>query len=191
MRTVMLPSYSVRATRRLSCSQDMRRPCLSRVWPLLYCDGLRKTLTAPVSSSQRMMRLLGISLQSRYRPSPNQTGPSAQRKPVAKRSTAALPRRYGAKRRSSTRMAGSGYLTGGEGQRAVSCPEAGVVAIAYALAAVVVKVRSGMGQVLRSRPALSRGQCYRALVLRQGVRRGGRLIPVGINLPRLEMGGLG
>ena len=31
----------------------------------LRCDGLRKTLTAPVSSTQRRMRLLGMSLQSR------------------------------------------------------------------------------------------------------------------------------
>ena len=31
--TVMLPSYSVRVTRRLSCSQVTRRPCRSRVLP--------------------------------------------------------------------------------------------------------------------------------------------------------------
>ena len=61
----MLPSYSVRVTRRLSCSQVTRRPWRSRVLPLAKFDGLRNTLTRPVSSSQRMMRLLGMSLQRR------------------------------------------------------------------------------------------------------------------------------
>src|ERR1700752_3953055 len=73
--TVVLPSYSVRVTCRESCSQVMSRPCRSRVLPLAKFDGLRKTLTAPVSSSQRMMRLLGMSLHNRKRPSPNHTGP--------------------------------------------------------------------------------------------------------------------
>src|SRR5436190_17495453 len=70
-RTVMLPSYSVRVTRRVPCSQETSLPCRSRVWPLELLDGLRNTPTPPVSSSHRMMRLFGMSLQSRYRPSPN------------------------------------------------------------------------------------------------------------------------
>jgi hypothetical protein len=45
-------------------------------------DGWRYTLVRPVTSSQRKMRLFGISLQSRQRASPNQTGPSLQRAPV-------------------------------------------------------------------------------------------------------------
>ena len=61
----MVPSYSVRVTRRASCSQVSSRPCRSRVLPLELLEGLRKTLTAPVSSSHRMMRLLGMSLHSR------------------------------------------------------------------------------------------------------------------------------
>ena len=85
--TVIVPSYSVRVTRRASCSQVTSRPCRSRVLPLALFDGLRNTLTAPVSSSQRMMRLLGMSLHSRQRASPNHTGPSPQRMPVASRST--------------------------------------------------------------------------------------------------------
>jgi hypothetical protein len=55
-----------------------------------------------------MIRLLGMSLQSRYRPSPNHTGPSHQRKPVARRSTAALLTRYFAKLGSTIWTAGSG-----------------------------------------------------------------------------------
>src|SRR3954462_12891169 len=81
--TVMLPSYSVRVTRRASCSHVIKRPWRSRVLPLELLDGLRKTLTAPVSSSHFMMRLFGTSLHSRYRPSPNQTGPSYHRPPSA------------------------------------------------------------------------------------------------------------
>src|ERR1700704_4139565 len=68
--TVTVPSYSVRVTRLLSCSQVTSRPCRSRVLPLALFDGLRYTLARPVPSSQRMMRLLGISLQSRQRASP-------------------------------------------------------------------------------------------------------------------------
>src|SRR5712664_4732053 len=60
--TVMLPSYSVRVTRRASCSQETRRPWRSRVLPLALFEGLRKTLTAPVSSSHFIIRLLGMSL---------------------------------------------------------------------------------------------------------------------------------
>src|SRR5712691_10729479 len=113
----MVPSYSVRVTRRASCSQETRRPWRSRVLPLVLFDGLRKTLTAPVSSSHLIIRLLGISLQRRKRPSPNQTGPSAQRNPVARRSTAARPSRYFAKLGSITCTAGSGYRAALDSQR--------------------------------------------------------------------------
>src|SRR6266849_4213434 len=95
--TVSVPSGSVRVTRLAPCSQVTRRPWRSRVLPLAVLDGLRKTLTAPVSSSHFMMRSFGMSLHSRWRPSPNQAGPSHQRNPVASRSTAALKMRYLAK----------------------------------------------------------------------------------------------
>ena len=39
IRTVMVPSCSVRVTRRVRCSQVTSRPCLSRVFPLLLFDG--------------------------------------------------------------------------------------------------------------------------------------------------------
>ena len=39
--TVMVPSYSVRVTRRVSCSQVTSRPWRSRVLPLALFDGLR------------------------------------------------------------------------------------------------------------------------------------------------------
>src|SRR5882672_11603374 len=120
--TVRVPSCSVRVTRRASCSQDTRRPWRSRVLPFVLFEGLRKTLTAPVSSSHFIIRLLGISLQRRKRPSPNQTGPSAHRKPVASRSTAARFSRYLAKLGSSPCTAGSGYLTGRPSQRSMSTP---------------------------------------------------------------------
>jgi hypothetical protein len=84
---VSVPSYSVRRTRRPPCSQVTSRPCRSRVLPFAKSDGLRKTPVAPVSSSHRIMRLLGMSLQIRLRTSPSHTGPSHQRKPVARRST--------------------------------------------------------------------------------------------------------
>src|SRR5215470_15766139 len=106
--TVIEPSYSVRVTRRVSCSQVTSRPCRSRVLPLALFEGLRNTLTAPVSSSQRIMRLLGMSLHNRQRRSPNQTGPSHQRIPVAKRSTLASASRYFAKLGSRIRTAVSG-----------------------------------------------------------------------------------
>src|SRR2546428_13013968 len=118
----MVPSCSVRVTRRASCSQDTRRPWRSRVLPFVLFEGLRKMLTAPVSSSHFIIRLLGISLQRRKRPSPNQTGPSAHRKPVASRSTAARFSRYFAKLGSSPSTAGSGYLTGLPSHRAMSTP---------------------------------------------------------------------
>src|ERR1700726_4144823 len=106
--TVMPPSYSVRVTRRLSCSQVTSRPCRSRVLPLALLEGLRNTLTAPVSSSHFRIRLFGISLQRTYRPSPNHTGPSDRGQPVGSRSTAASITRYLAKLGSRISTAGSG-----------------------------------------------------------------------------------
>ena len=38
--TVIAPSYSVRVTRRVSCSQVSSRPCRSRVLPFAKCEGL-------------------------------------------------------------------------------------------------------------------------------------------------------
>ena len=63
--TVMEPSYSVRTTLRPPCRQVTSRPWRSRVLPLAKFEGLRKMLTAPVSSSHLRMRLLGMSLHSR------------------------------------------------------------------------------------------------------------------------------
>src|SRR6266571_4897551 len=80
--TVTVPSYSVRVTRRLSCSQVTSRPWRSRVLPLALFEGLRKMLTSPVSSSHLRIRLLGMSLHNRHRRSPIQTGPSLHRQPV-------------------------------------------------------------------------------------------------------------
>src|SRR5258708_4612338 len=105
----MLPSHSVRVTRLESCSQVMSRPCRSRVWPLALLEGLRKIETVPVSSSHFRMRLFGMSLHSRKRPSPNHTGPSDQRHPVYRRSTDASASRYLANSGCSTRTFGSGY----------------------------------------------------------------------------------
>jgi hypothetical protein len=62
----------------------------------------------PVVSSHRMMRLLGMSLQSTQRASPNHTGPSLQRMPVASRSMPALKTRYLRKLGSSAVTAGIG-----------------------------------------------------------------------------------
>src|SRR5712691_6127731 len=95
--TVTVPSYSVRVTRRESCSQVTRRPWRSRVLPLEKFDGLRYTEVRPVSSSHRRMRLFGMSLHSTQRASPNHTGPSLQRAPVASRSMLVLKTRYLAK----------------------------------------------------------------------------------------------
>src|SRR3954447_22205501 len=76
--TVIVPSCSVRVTCLPPCSQVTSRPWRSRVLPLAWFDGLRKTLTWPVSSSQRRMRLFGMSLHSTTRMSPNHTGPPPQ-----------------------------------------------------------------------------------------------------------------
>jgi hypothetical protein len=62
--TVIVPSYSVRVTRRPPCSHESSRPWRSRVWPLAKFDGLRNSLVAPLVSSQRMIRLFGMSLHS-------------------------------------------------------------------------------------------------------------------------------
>src|SRR6266581_7798378 len=80
--TLIEPSYSVRVTRRMPCSQVTRRPWRSRVLPLALFEGLRKMLTSPVSSSHLRIRLLGMSLHNRHRRSPIQTGPSLHRQPV-------------------------------------------------------------------------------------------------------------
>src|SRR5712692_8273914 len=80
--TVIVPSCSVRVTRRMPCSQVTSRPCRSRVLPLALFDGLRKMLTSPVSSSHLRIRLLGMSLHNRHRRSPSQTGPSLHRQPL-------------------------------------------------------------------------------------------------------------
>jgi hypothetical protein len=71
-------------------------------------DGSRNTDTVPVRASQRWMRFDGMSLKSRQSWSPNHTGPSVQRYPVAICSTAALSCRYRSKRGSRARSAGSG-----------------------------------------------------------------------------------
>ena len=85
--TVIDPSYSVRVTLRLKCSQLTKRPWRSRVLPFAHCEGWRKMLQRPEASSQRSMRLLGISDQIKLPKSPNQTGPSAHRIPLTRRST--------------------------------------------------------------------------------------------------------
>src|SRR2546427_7450966 len=41
--TVIVPSYSVRVTRRPLCSQVMSRPWRSRVLPLAWFEGLRRS----------------------------------------------------------------------------------------------------------------------------------------------------
>src|SRR5579875_546964 len=67
------------------------------------------------------MRSFGISLHSRKRPSPNHTGPSAQRSPFASRSTAALKGGLIFSNR------GSNVRTAGSGKRAAgSHPPAGI-----------------------------------------------------------------
>ena len=63
--TVIVPSCSVRVTRRVSCSQVTSRPWRSRVLPFALWEGLRKTLIAPVSSSHFIIRSFGMSLQRR------------------------------------------------------------------------------------------------------------------------------
>jgi len=86
----------------------MSRPCRSRVLPSVWPAGRRSGATAPVSSSQRSSASLGMSAKMRPRVSPNQTGPSVKRKPVAMRSIAASGVTSAAKRGSSTTTSGSG-----------------------------------------------------------------------------------
>jgi hypothetical protein len=59
---VIEPSNSVRVTRRVLCSQVMRRPTRSIVLPFAFIDGARNTLRWLSSSDRRMMRLFGMSL---------------------------------------------------------------------------------------------------------------------------------
>src|SRR6516162_11763485 len=77
------------------------------------------------------MRLFGMSLHSTQRASPNHTGPSLQRMPVASRSTLALKTRYLAKLGSRILTAGSGYCVLGSQPPRVSL---GVNASAAAVA---------------------------------------------------------
>ncbi|CAJ7185256.1 Uncharacterised protein [Burkholderia pseudomallei] len=63
--TVIEPSYSVRVTRRVKCSQVTSRPARSRVLPFALFDGWRNTPTVPLCSSHRSIRLFGMSLHSR------------------------------------------------------------------------------------------------------------------------------
>ena len=55
----MLPSCSVRVTRRVRCSQVTSRPCRSRVLPLLLFDGSRYGVTSPVTSLQHEHPVVG------------------------------------------------------------------------------------------------------------------------------------
>jgi hypothetical protein len=80
------PSISVRVTRRVRCSQVTSRPRLSTVLPFELLECSRKTETSPEGSTNRIMRLFGMSDQTRLRPAANQAGPSAQRAPDHKRS---------------------------------------------------------------------------------------------------------
>ena len=60
-----LSAISVRVTRRVRCSQVISRPCRSTVLPFELFDGCRNTETEPSVSSNRSIRLLGISDQMR------------------------------------------------------------------------------------------------------------------------------
>jgi hypothetical protein len=63
--TTILPSFSVRVTRRVTeCSPVMRRPWRSRALPLAQLALLRNTLKLPSRSLNFMIRLLGMSLTS-------------------------------------------------------------------------------------------------------------------------------
>src|SRR6202000_1852702 len=105
-------SYAVRVPRRLPVSHLIKRPCRSRVLPFACPDGLRNTLTAPVSSSQRRMRLLGMSLQSKALASPSHTGPSVHLPPLPIRSTVPEDKRYRSNEGCSISIAGSGHRGG-------------------------------------------------------------------------------
>src|SRR5207245_9856338 len=86
----------------------------SNVLPLLLFDGVRNTLTCSSSSSHRSCRLLGMSLQSKYRPWPHQAGPSAHSAPVHRRLIAELGWMYALNSASTAMMSGSvKYVVGG------------------------------------------------------------------------------
>src|ERR1700704_5227630 len=74
--TVIEPSCSVRVTRRESCSQVSRRPWRSRVLPLALFEGLRNTLTAPVSSSPLLDLVVGVVPRERVPPAADPPRPS-------------------------------------------------------------------------------------------------------------------
>lgn len=94
----MIPSFSVRDTRRFPGSQAMRRPCRSSVRPFApICTpsgnsrgktGLRKIESSP-AGVHFIIALDGISLNSRYPLLRSQTGPSANRRLPITFSTAA------------------------------------------------------------------------------------------------------
>src|SRR5258708_26090050 len=83
--TVTEPSCSYRTTRRARCSHESWRPSKSNVLPFELFDGFLNTVTRSSSSIQRSCRLLGMSLQTRYRPCPLHAGPSAHSAPVHNR----------------------------------------------------------------------------------------------------------
>ncbi len=82
-----LPSSSVRAMRRLPCSQWTMRPSRSSVLPLVKSFGARTTRSPCVSLHWRA-RSLGISLYWRACSWGIQTGPSTQVPPPASRTSA-------------------------------------------------------------------------------------------------------
>jgi hypothetical protein len=63
--TVIVPSCSVRVTRRMKCSQLISRPWRSTELPLELKLGERNTDTDPSVSSKRIIRLFGMSDQIR------------------------------------------------------------------------------------------------------------------------------
>ena len=76
---VSLPSGSTRVTDRLPWWQCTTRPRRSTIRPFAYPAGERQTPTAPVVSSQRSTRSLGMSLNRTLRQSGEYAGPSSQR----------------------------------------------------------------------------------------------------------------
>src|SRR5271163_2738808 len=103
-RTVIEPLISVRVTRRVRCSQVTSRPWLSTLLPLELLERSRNTETWSEGSTSRIMRLFGMSDQTRWRPAANQAGPSDQRVPVHNRSTRTCPAKHDLKRGSRTSM---------------------------------------------------------------------------------------
>jgi len=63
--TVREPSISIRLIARVWCSHDTSRPSRSTVCPLALWLGWRNTDTEPSVSSQRRIRLFGISDHTR------------------------------------------------------------------------------------------------------------------------------